>query len=252
MNQLRSAGDAVLYSLTNFFSFLPALVGAVIVLIVGWIIAGFVARLVERGLVRAGFEGAVMNSGTSRFLQRANTSWTASKLLAQLAKWFVFLIFVVAAANLLRMPEVTAILNSILVFIPKLIVALAILVIGLMIANLLAGVVRAAMGGIGIEGSDVLASLTRYAVIGFAVVAALDQIGIATTVVNTLLIGLIGSVALALGLAFGLGGRDVAAKITQSWYESGRTAASRLETRTGGQAGVHVFQPRDQSPATGD
>ncbi len=90
---------------------------------------------------------------------------------------------------------------------------------------------RSSVSELGAGSQNLLAALTQYIIIGFSVIAAIDQLGIAATLINTLLIGLIGSVALAIGLAFGLGGRDVAQQITQKWYESSQNLANAARQR---------------------
>lgn len=233
--QIRTTSDAVWLSFTNalnsFATFLPALIGALIVLIIGWVISGFLARLIEKGLRAVGLERAVHHSGINDFVVRSGTAWTTSKLIAELIKWFIRLIFIQAAANILGMPQITAIINSIILFIPNIVVAMVIIVIGALIAKFLSGLVRGSVSEMGVGNPNLLATLTRYAVIGFAVIAAINQLGIAAVVVNTLFIGFVGAIALAVGLAFGLGGRDVAAKITESWYESGKNLAVAANQR---------------------
>jgi hypothetical protein len=235
------------YSFTNALDavmrFLPALLGAIILLIIGWIIAAALAILVRRGLRAIGLERGVERSGIGRFIEQTGTRWTVSGVIAALVKWSIFLVFIQAAANVLGMAQVTAIINSIILFIPSLIVALAIVVIGALIAQFVARLVRGSLSEMGVSNPGLFARLTQYAIIGFAVVAALNELGIAENVVNTLLVGLVGAIALALGLAFGLGGREVAAQITQRWYENGRNLADRARQRS------DRFQPSDVSPA---
>ena len=105
---------------------------------------------------------------------------------------------------------------------------LALLVVAALLANFVAGIVRGAASEMGFGSPSLMANIARYAILTFAVVAAINQLGIAPTVVNTLLIGTVGAVALALGLAFGLGGRDVAARITEGWYASSQAAAEKV------------------------
>jgi hypothetical protein len=239
-------GEAMWYSFTQalgaFMSFLPALLGAFIVLIVGWFIATGLARLAERGLRAIGLERAAERSGIGHFIEQSGTRWTVSGIIAALIKWSIFLIFIQAAASALGMTQITAIINSVILFIPRLIVALAIIVLGALLARFLGGMVRGSLSEVGVGSPRVFAKLTQYAIIGFAIVAAFNELGIAETVVNTLLIGLIGALALALGLAFGLGGREVAARITQGWYEKGSGMADRIRQR------AERFQSSDVAP----
>ena len=160
-----------------------------------------------------------------------------------------------AAANVLGIPQITEITNSIILYIPNVIVAIAIIIIGTFIAQFLAGLVRSSVSELGVGNPNLLAKLTQYAVIGFAVIAAIDQLGIAATVVNTLLIGLVGAIALAIGLAFGLGGREVAAEITQKWYHGTQSmvdaARARAGNLTGGEAKVYRVDPKTETKQVG-
>src|SRR5215813_10974903 len=248
MYQLRNLGEATWYSFTQalntFMSYLPSLLVALIVLVVGWFIAGFLARLIARGLNAIGLERAVERSGIGHFIEQSGSRWTMSEIIAALIKWSIFLIFIQAAASLLGMAQITAIINSVILFIPKLIVALAIIVFGSLIARFVAGLARGSLAEVGFGGGGLIAKLAQYAIIGFAIVAAFNQIGVAQTVVNTLLVGLIGSIALALGLAFGLGGREVAAQITRSWYDKGQVLADKIKQRSEGFPQSDVYTPR--------
>lgn len=234
MEQVQDMGDAIFLSITDalraFFSFLPQLVGAILVLIIGWIIAGFAARLVETALRTVGFEKAAERSGIAGFMTRSGASpeWTASKVVAELVKWFIRLIFLQAAAAILGMPQLTGIINSILLFLPNLVVALLIIVVGALIAKLVGGIVRGSTAQMGFANPDLLGTIGEVAVIAFAVVAAVNQVGIAATVVNTLFMAFVGAIALAFALAFGLGGRDTAALITHGWYRRGQEATAKV------------------------
>lgn len=225
-------GEAVLVSVTtalqNFLGFLPALIGALIVLILGWIIAGLLAGLVERGLVAVGFERASQSTGIAGFIQKSGSGWTASKAVAEIVKWFIRLIAIQAAASILGLTQVSQIINAILLWLPNLVVAIAIIVVAALIANFVAGIVRGATAEMGFGTPDLLANIARYAIIVFAVIAAVNQLGIAATVVNTLFIGAVAAVAIATGLAFGIGGQNVAAQITQRWYTKGQEASQKV------------------------
>lgn len=246
---IRDTSEAIVFSLYNalmrLVGFLPALLGALIILVVGWFVSNLLARLIERGLKAVGLEAAVERSGIGDFIRRSGTRMTTSGIIGALVKYFIFLIFVQAAANVIGIPQLTEIINRIILFIPNVVVAMAIIVIGSFIARFLSGLVRSSVSELGVGNPNLLASLTQYVVIGFAVIAAIDQLGIAATLINTLLIGLIGSVALAVGLAFGLGGREVAAQIAQNWYESSQTLATAARQRANlpGRSAAQTNQP---------
>jgi hypothetical protein len=245
-------------ALDQFFHFLPALFGAVIVLVVGWVVAKVVGRVLVKGLHLIGFERAVQSTGIGNQVNRISPKWTASRLVGELVRWCVFLLFVQAASNLLAMPQLTTIINTIVLFIPQLVVAIGIVVIGAWVARFVGNALRASLSRIEGVNPSLFARLAQGTILGFAVIAALSQLGIAPFIVNSLFIGLVATLALALGLAFGLGGRDVAARITQRWYEGGRRMADGL--RTGGATGTtpvygatpHGWSPRRHDKGIGD
>jgi hypothetical protein len=232
METVQNWGDAVMQSATvmlqNLLGFLPALIGAILILILGWIIAGILAGLIEKGLKAVGFERAAQSTGIAGFIQNAGSGWTASKLVAEVVKWFIRLIAIQAAASILGLTQISQIINAILLWLPNLVVAIVIIVIGALIASFVAGIVRGSAAEMGFTTPNLLANIARYAIIGFAAVAAFNQLGIAPTVVNTLFIGLVATLVLAFGLAFGLGGQQTAARITNGWYEKGRETTSKV------------------------
>ena len=152
----------------------------------------------------------------------------AAGFLATLVKWFVRLIVLVTAFDALGLPAVSQVLEQILLWLPNLVVALVVLVIAGLAANALAGLVRGATAESGLGNPELLATIARVAVWAFAIVIAVNQIGVATTIVNTLFMATVGAVAVAFALAFGLGGRETAAAIVRSWYEQGQQAAPKL------------------------
>lgn len=227
-HQVSTFGSSLSSGFTSFFSFLPTLIGGILLLVIGWFIARFVANIVERLLSYARLNHVSAHAGVDRYLVGPNGHYTASHGVATLAKWFVFLIFVQAAANVLRMPQITSIINSILLYLPNIAIALIILLVGAYLARFVSSAIGEIVARTGVDRPHVFALIAQYAIMGFAVIAALDHLGIATTVVNTLFMGLVASVALAVGLAFGLGGQGVASEITRNWYNQSKDAAGRL------------------------
>ena len=232
METVQNWGDAVMVSVTtalqNFIGFLPALVGAIIILVIGWIVAGLLAKLVEAGLKRVGFERAANSTGITSMIQRSGSSFTASAVVAEIVKWFIRLIAIQAAASVLGLDQISAIINAILLWLPNLVVAIAILVIGALIARFVSRLVQGSTGQMGFSNPELLGNIANYAILTFAVIAAIDQLGIAETVVNTLFIGAVATVALATGLAFGLGGQQTAGRITEGWYARGQEASAKV------------------------
>jgi Conserved TM helix len=216
--------------MARLFGAIPNILGAIVLLIVGWIIAGIVAGLVTR-LCRAIHVDSVSDRiGVNGFLQQSGTKLKASDILGEIVKWVIRLVFVEMAAEQLGMPQVSQIINQILGFIPNIIVAVVILGVGAFLGQLLGGIVRGAALEAKLGNANLLARLTYGAVIAFAIIAALNELNVAPVVVNTLYIGLVAALALALGLAFGLGGRDTAAHLTERWVGQAESTAQRVQS----------------------
>ncbi|MDQ2865125.1 MAG: small-conductance mechanosensitive ion channel [Candidatus Eremiobacteraeota bacterium] len=215
--------------MARLFGAIPNILGALILLIIGWIIAGVVASLITK-LCRAIHVDTVADRvGVNGFLHQSGTKLRASNVIGEIVKWVIRLVFIEMAAEQLGMPQISLIINQMLGFIPNIIVAIVILGIGAFLGQLLGGIVRGAASESRIGNAELLAKLTGGAVMAFAIIAALNELNVAPVVVNTLYIGLVAALALALGLAFGLGGRDTAARLTEQWTGHLETAAKKVQ-----------------------
>src|SRR4051812_24662268 len=212
-----------------FFSALPSVIGALIVLALGWIIAGWIGGLLARGLRAIRFDELADRSGVTSFLERASIAADPATVLGTLVKWYVRLVFVLMAANAVGLTAVSTVVNGILAFIPNLLVAVLILGAFAWLAGLVRNLARGALGGSALPNADAIASLAYVTVFAFGVVAAADQIGVAATLINTLFIGVVAALALAFGLAFGLGGREQAAEIWKDWRGHASGALGQVE-----------------------
>ena len=215
-------------ALAMFLGAIPKVIGFAVILIVGWIIASLIAAAVAALLRAVKFNDLAQRSGLSSFVQKTGIRTDAAGMLATIAKWFVRLIVLVVAFDALGLPAVSQVLQQLLLWIPNLVVALVVLVLAGLAANAVHGLVRGATAQAGLGNPDLLANLARGAIWAFAIVIAVNQLGIATTLVNTLFMATVGAVALALGLAFGLGGRETAGQIVAGWYRQSQEAAPKL------------------------
>src|ERR687883_809707 len=226
-------GTAVMTSLAAALALLlgaiPRVIGFLLILIIGWLIAAALARVVSSVLRAVRFNDLAQRAGLSGFVQQMGLQTDAAGFVATIAKWFVRLIVLVSAFDALGLPAVSQVLQQLLLWLPNLVVAIIALVIGGLAANALARLVRGATAESGLGNPDLLASIARVAVWAFAIVVAVNQLGIATTLINTLFMATVGAVALALGLAFGLGGRETAAVIVRDWYARSQQAAPKMQ-----------------------
>ena len=232
-SQITSWGTALMSSLTGamgmLFGAIPKILGFAVILLVGWLLASLVARGLVALLHAVRFNDLAARAGVNDFVRKTNANTDASGMLAGIAKWFVRLIALVVAFDALGLPAVSDVLRQLLLWLPNLVVALVVLVIGGLAAKALSNLVRGVASEGGLDRPDFLAKVASVAVWTFAIVIAVNQIGIATTLVNTLFMAIVGAVALALGLSFGLGGRETAGEILGKWYAKGRESSGRLE-----------------------
>jgi hypothetical protein len=212
-----------------FFAAIPRVIGFVLILLIGW----FVASLLEKGiralLHAVKFDSLAQRAGFAGFVQKMGIQTDSSGFLALVVKWFVRLIVLVVAFDALGLPAVSDVLRQLLLWLPNLVVALVVLVIGGLLANAASSLVRGATAEAGFDNPDRLAKVASVAVWAFAIVIAVNQMGIAATLVNTLFMAVVGAVAVATAIAFGLGGRETAAEIVRKWYSQAQANAPKLE-----------------------
>jgi hypothetical protein len=232
MQQFTNWGDAMMTSLAGaasmFFAAVPRLIGFAIILIIGWIIAAAIKAAVVAVLRAVHFNALAERAGLADFIQKSNIKDDAAGTIGIVVKWFVRLIALVVAFDALALPAVSDILRQLLLWLPNLVVALLVMVIGGIAANALSKIVLGTAAEAGLERPDLLAKVVRYTVWAFVVMVAIYQLGIATSLINILWMATAGAVALALGLSFGLGARDTAAAIVRRWYERGQANAPQI------------------------
>jgi hypothetical protein len=239
-SQITEWSSALMTSLASamalFFSAIPKIFGFAIILIVGWIIAALIERAVAAVLRAIRFNELARRSGFADFVQKMGSNTDSPGMIGAVVKWFVRLVALVVAFDALGLPAVSDVLRQLLLWLPNVVVALVVLVIAGLAANALSNIVRGAAAEGGLENPNLLAKLASGLIWAFGIVVAVNQIGIATTLINTLFMAVVGALALALGLAFGLGGRETASQIVRNWYGKGRQNADKIE-RTANAAG---------------
>lgn len=236
-------GESLASAMTMLFAAIPRILGFIIVVLIGWLVASLIARAVATLLRTVRFNDLAERAGITRFAQRAEIASDPADIVAGIVKWLIRIVVLLVAFDLLGLPAVSEVLSEFLLWLPNLIVAIAVLLIAGVAANALANIVRGATAETDVANPDTLANVTRIAVWAFAIVIAFNQLGVARTLINTLVTGLVFAVALAAGLAFGLGGREMAARKLDTWSEKGRglrdqASRNRDQGSTGGRAGT--------------
>jgi hypothetical protein len=231
--QIQDWGEAFMTSLTGalavLFSGIPRIIGFVLILVIGWFIASLIAKGVAALLRTVHFNDIAQRSGLTDFVHRMGIKTDASGFLAAIAMWFIRLIVMVVAFDALGLPAVSDVLRQLLLWLPNLVVAMVVLILGGLAAKAVSNLVRGATAEADLGNPEFLARIASFAVWGFAIVIAVNQIGIAATLVNTLFMGVVGVLVIGLGLSFGLGGKDTAGEIVRRWYERSRANSGKIE-----------------------
>jgi hypothetical protein len=231
MTGVTNWGEALFLSLTNalntFLAAIPLVIAALLIIVIGWVISNVLARIVREILERAGADRLFAEHGGAVYGSRSSVL-QPSVVTAEVVKWIIRLIFLVAAANVLGLTQVSVLLNDVLRWIPNLIVAAVILLIAPLLARFVRGALEVGAGQMGFSNGRLLGRVAEIAIVAFAVLVAINQLGIAADLINILFIGIVAAIALAFGLSFGLGGREVAARIAQDWYEGMSSATERV------------------------
>ena len=196
----------------RLINFIPSLVGAVILLIIGWLVGMLLEQVVDRVLRAISAQKLFERARIESLVQKTGSSRDTTGLLAGLIKWITYIVFFMAAAQVLQLEAISDFLSQILAYMPNVIAAVGIILIGGVLAQFLAEVVRGAVSAASLGYAGFLASMTRWALWVFAVLAGLAQLGVATGIINTVITGLVAALAIAVGLAFGLGGQKNAAE----------------------------------------
>lgn len=201
--------DSVTAFVRGIGNALPNILAALLILIVGWIIAKFLKAGVRRLLTLVKFPALAAKAGIDDFLAKGDVEQSSSDLIAVLVYWLVMLIVLVTAVNALGLEVASQLLNQILLYIPNVIVAVVVVAVGLYVANFVGTLVRTAAANAGIEEAGLVAALSRWALIIFTLAIALDQLRIGRDIVANGFVVLLGAVALAAALAVGLGAREL-------------------------------------------
>ncbi|MBI4128304.1 MAG: hypothetical protein HY459_04545 [Parcubacteria group bacterium] len=200
----------------RFLMFLPNLIGALIVFFIGWFVAAVLGMIVMRVVAVLRIDEGLRRLGVHDFLRRGDFDIDAAKLLGGLVKWFLLIVFFSAATDILKLDQVTAFLNRVLGYLPSVIVAVLILMVGALVAQFFRDLVTKSAKAANLHSAAFLGGITKWAIVIFTVLAALNQLGVATGIISTLFTGLVAMIAIAGGLAFGLGGKETAQEILHS------------------------------------
>ena len=235
MTVFQNFGQAVIsalgHALDLLLVFIPLLLGFLLILLVGYLIATALSRAVTFLLRKIGFDNLANRIGLTRLEQRMGVRLDPADVLGKIVFWFILLVFLVPATNALGLTAVSGILNAMIAYIPNVFVAILVLFLGTLAANFVADIVRGATATANVGNPNIFANIARYAIMGFAALIALEQLQIAPALLNILFTAIVGAAAIAFGLAFGLGGQDAARRWLARTEGTVASAASQIQAQ---------------------
>lgn len=220
-------GDSVQQGLDAFFAFIPNLIGALLILLVGFIIARLVRTALNKVLEKSRMDESLHRSDAGKYVEKVSPDSTPSKLIGFVAFWFIFLFAISAAIGALKIAALTDFIAQVQAYLPNIIAAVIIFVIAAALAGAVGAAVHKLMGDT--PTGKIVRAVVPGLILAIAMFMVLDQLDIAPQIVTITYAALIGMLALAGALAFGLGGRDVAAKMLADAYDAGQRNADQVK-----------------------
>lgn len=213
VNVVEVVANSFVVFFTQLAAFLPRLLAALLVLVVGWMVARAIRTGVSKGLRAIRFDEVAKKSGIDDLLKQGDVPLTLNGVLAGLVYWLLILVTLLAAIDTLGLAVASDVFNRVVLYLPNVIIAVVILILGALFAKLIRGTVSTVLASAQVEGARLISAMAYYAILIFAVALALVQLQIGRDLVLRAFTVAFGAVALALGLAFGLGGREWATRV---------------------------------------
>ncbi len=227
MNIITDWGDNFSSSLLGVWDgvafFVPLLILAIIIFAIGWVLAALLERLVESIFKAIKVDAALKSAGLEDVIKRSGHNLNSGWFVGMLVKWFVVVVFLLASFDILGLEEVTSFLREVLNYIPQVIVAVLILMAAVVVGSAMSKLVVASSRAAHVRSAELLGRVTKWSIWIFALLAALYNLGVAPALIQTVVMAVFAGGALAIGLAFGLGGKETAQKLIE------RTAHNVLE-----------------------
>ena len=221
MMYIQSLGSVLSGSLLElwygFISFVPGLLLAIILFVIGWIVGSIVGKAIAQLITAIKIDSLFESAGTQEVMSRMGIKLNIGKFFGIIVKWFIIIVFLMASLQIVGLTQVNDFLRSaVLFYLPKVIIAAIVLVIATILADTMQKLVVASSKAANITSANMLGTITKYAIWAFAIIIALSELGIATYFMQVLFMGIVVMLAIAGGLAFGLGGKEAAAKAIEN------------------------------------
>lgn len=203
----------------GFLAFVPALVGAIIVFVIGWFFSIGVGKLVTEILKKLRFNRIFEKGSWKEALEKAEFKVDAASFIGVIFKWVLVIVFLMAAVEILGLTEFAGFLKGVIGYLPNVVVAAFIFVVAVIIADLLEKIVRASVESLRVGYGNLVGAIVRWSIWIFAILAILMQLKVAPALIQTLFTGLVAILVISAGIAFGLGGKEIAGEILRDFHE---------------------------------
>ncbi len=204
----------------NILALLPTLIFVILILVVGWMLSALLQRMITRFLKLARLDTISEKIGIANILTKGDINYTLSEIIGVLVYWLMMLVVVLAAVNALHLDVAAALLNQVILYMPNVIAAVFILVLGIFFSSVVANTVRTAAANAGLQQARSLGQFTQVIIVIFTIHESLKQLRIDTTILDLVVKAVLGALALGIGLAIGLGCKDIAQKHVQQLIDS--------------------------------
>jgi len=206
--------------MVGIIGFIPSLLGAIILFLLGLILAGWLKTLVVKLLNLTKLDGVIKNATIKEFLKNAQITGKIEIIIGEVVRWLTIALFFAASVNILGLTSVSEFLSNIILGIPTLVAAIIILVVGVVIAGFLEKMVKGSLGSQDPALSRLVGKVVSYATLTLFILAAISQLGIARFFIETTFTGFIAALAIGIGISLGLGSKDLIKTLLEGWYES--------------------------------
>ena len=209
--------DPVKAMLIKIWSYIPSIVGAILILVIGWLLAKLIEIIVARVLKIVKLDVAAEKAGVVKILAQGDIRNSLSEIIGVIVYWLVILITVVTTLNALNLTIAADLLARLVEYVPNIIAAIFVLVLGSFLASFVSSIVKTSAANAGIGNAKLLAQVAQTVLVIFSIVIAIDQLKIASNLLAMALNILLAAIGLGIALAFGLGCKDIAAKSMQDF-----------------------------------
>ena len=204
--------DPVKAMLIKIWSYIPAVIGALLILVIGWLIAKLIEVVVVRALKAVRLDALSDKAGVTNVLAQGEIKLTVSELVGAIIYWITMLVVLATAMNALNLTVAAELLSRLVGYVPNILVAIFVVVLGSFLANFVAAIVRTAASNAGVERAKLLGQIAQTILVIFTIIIAIEQLNIATTLITLSVNLILASIGLGIAIAFGLGCKDIAGK----------------------------------------